>query len=178
MQKKAKSLASMKKIGAWNCPTNSWKPWLTRNVPAYSLWLLALDCRPAPHRFIARRRRQVPTHGRRRFTPVAAAFPGSSRHVYSLQLGRSRGVSQSRRGVDGPITCFDQGHPHSRPHSVPRSGDFFKPQTARSCWHARRRAGTRPVAVRLFGEQPELGAAKHRLVANRELSHVDIRSSL
>jgi len=63
MQKKVKSLASMKKIGAWNCPTNSWKPWLTPNVPAFSLWLLAPDCRPAPHSFIARRRRQVPTHG-------------------------------------------------------------------------------------------------------------------
>ena len=27
-------------------------------------------------------------------------------------------------------------------------------------------------------EQPELGPAKHRLVADRELSHADIRSSL
>lgn len=25
-------------------------------------------------------------------------------------------------------------HPHSRSHSVPRSGDFLKPKTARCCW--------------------------------------------
>ena len=64
---------------------------------------------------------------------------------------------------------LDQEHPHSRPHTVPRSGDFFKPKTARSS-HQRRRAGTRPVAVRLFGKQAELGAAKDRSVANRAMS--------
>jgi hypothetical protein len=43
---------------------------------------------------------------------------------------------------------------------------------------AKNATSTRPVAVRLFGEQPDLAAAKYRLVANRELSHVDIWSSL
>jgi hypothetical protein len=76
------------------------------------------------------------------------------------------------------MTCFDHAHPLSRPHPVPLSGDGFKPKTARFCWQAKRHADTSPAAVRLFGEQPELGAAKYRLVANRELSHVDIRSSL
>ncbi len=73
---------------------------------------------------------------------------------------------------------FRPRHPHSRPHSVPRSGDSFKPKTARFCRHAKRRADRRLAAVRLLGEQREFGAAKYRLVANRELSHVDIRSSL
>jgi hypothetical protein len=60
----------------------------------------------------------------------------------------------------------------------PPFGGFFQSKDCTILLACKRHAGTRPVAVWQFGEQPELGATKYRLVANRELSHVDIRSSL